>query len=137
MSGRRERIPEAGPWLLVFGTHTVINPAHKNSNSYRLLTLFCLPDVYHLNPHIRWVLLLSPLHRRQNRGPEKRTDFPQDSHLETAELEPQAPSTWPHSPVLKGHVRPRERLVALATTSRQLPPQASSCDLWGGQRWPC
>lgn len=70
----------------------------------------------HLQPHVRGVLPLASLQRRQNRGPEKQTDLPQNSHSETAELEPQPPSAWLDSLVLKGHIRPQEQLV-MATMS--------------------
>ena len=99
-----------------FYDNIITNPAQNHGDSYYLLCSVCLT---HITPiptsPLRWVLPSSPLYRGQHRGPEKQTDFPQDGHSEMAEPESQSPSAWLHDRVLKGHLRPRERLVTLAT----------------------
>lgn len=94
-----------GCWFSEHGT--VVTPVHSNDDAY--CVSFPSPR--------EGVLLSPPLHRRQNRGPEKQTDLPQDSRSDAAGLESQPPSACLDSLVLKGHVRPREQLVTVHFTT--------------------
>lgn len=111
----RDQREESEGWIVVVGfcNNIITNPAQNNGDSYYLLCLTHITSIP--TSPLRWVLLSSPLYRGQHAGPEKQTDFPKDGHSEMAEPESQSPSAWPHDRVLKGHLRPRERLVTLAS----------------------